>query len=172
MRAAFIGVFGLLTACSSPPNLEVGDPVPEVGLVDVNASSDTFGETVELGDYTGSVSVWYFGHANCPYCLSQFIVLDEIQAELESQGVEAHIIGLNAYGYQASNEDFTENVTLPWLQDTDGQTWARWSAVWRDIFIVDAQGVLRERDNLTTYDLREEENRTLFTDAIIDLASE
>jgi hypothetical protein len=32
-------------------------------LEDVNASSETFGMQLHPGDYTGQVSVWYFGHS-------------------------------------------------------------------------------------------------------------
>ena len=37
--------------------------VADFGLVDVNSTSESFGETVSPRDYIGKVSGYYFGHS-------------------------------------------------------------------------------------------------------------
>jgi hypothetical protein len=39
------------------------DVAPDFQLVDVNATSPTYNETVSPRDFLGQVSAWYFGHA-------------------------------------------------------------------------------------------------------------
>ena len=55
----------LLAGCASEP-LQVGSSVRDLSvsaLMDVNATSPSFGEAVHPDDYEGVVSGWYFGHA-------------------------------------------------------------------------------------------------------------
>lgn len=40
-----------------------GDPVAQFSLMDVNETSDTYGQAVSPADYLGKTSGWYFGHA-------------------------------------------------------------------------------------------------------------
>ena len=42
---------------------EVGGPVPDFSLLDVNATSPTHGTPVSPKDYLMQVSAWYFAHA-------------------------------------------------------------------------------------------------------------
>ena len=47
---------------SSIATLPLADgPAPEFNLLDTNATSPTYGQTVSPRDYTGQVSGWYFG---------------------------------------------------------------------------------------------------------------
>lgn len=76
-----------------------------------------------------------------------------MQAELP----DVAIIGVNEVGYESGNDSFCEDRDLPWLQDTDEiGMWDSWKPVYRDIFILDAEGTLVDIYNLTTNDLSED----------------
>ena len=64
------------------------------------------------------------------------------------------ILGINETGHEASNTDFCEGRDLPWLQDSpDIGMWDDWAVIYRDIFILDAEGTLVDVYNLTENDL-------------------
>jgi len=42
---------------------ELDQIVPDFSLVNVNATSSRFNESISPRDYIGGVSAWYFGHA-------------------------------------------------------------------------------------------------------------
>jgi len=74
-----------------------------------------------------------------------------MQAEL---GDEAAILGVNAVGYEAYDEDFTAGFSIPWLQDTvEEEAWERWGAEWRDVWVLDADNQLQEIYSLNEHDL-------------------
>jgi hypothetical protein len=64
-------IMGPLIGCSVIPNepgsAEIPNPsddaLPDFSLVDVNANSFSYQETVSPRDYLGQISAWYFGHA-------------------------------------------------------------------------------------------------------------
>jgi hypothetical protein len=64
-------VMGSLIGCSLIPNnpgsAEIPKPsddaLPDFSLVDVNANSARYQETVSPRDYLGLISAWYFGHS-------------------------------------------------------------------------------------------------------------
>ena len=73
-----------------------------------------------------------------------------MQAELP----EVAIIGINEAGYESGNDAFTDGRDLPWLQDTTSvDMWNTWGVVYRDVFILDAEGTLLDVYNLSTHDL-------------------
>ena len=81
--------------------------------------------------------------------------MDELQQLITEQGSSAQIIGVNEHGFEANNSGFTEGRSLPWLQDTsDARVWDVWGVTYRDLFIVDSEGVLRNIYNLSSNDLR------------------
>jgi hypothetical protein len=165
---------GLFVGCAPAlPPLEVGDAGPEFMLEDVNETSLTFGTSMGPSDYSGEVSVWYFGHANCGYCSNQFGELDVMhEAIAEELGFEIPIVGLNAAGLQDANPVITDGRDLPWLQDTSGDVWDAWRAEWRDIFVLDADGVIIDHRNLTAFDLTNTELFTTYQNMLIDVASD
>ena len=74
-----------------------------------------------------------------------------------SQGSSAQIIGINQSGFERANETFTAGRDLPWLQDTEQtQLWDVWAVSYRDLYLVDGDGVLRDIYNLSSNDLRGE----------------
>lgn len=74
---------------------------------------------------------------------------------MTEQGSSAQIVGVNEHGFDASNASFTDGRDLPWLQDTaEASVWSVWGVTYRDLFIVDSEGVLRNIYNLSGNDLR------------------
>ncbi len=73
-----------------------------------------------------------------------------MQAELP----DVAIIGINEDGHEDGNDDFCDGRDLPWLQDTTTVgMWDDWGVVYRDVYILDADGALLEVYNLSTHDL-------------------
>ncbi len=73
-----------------------------------------------------------------------------MQAEL----TDVAIIGVNEAGYEGGNETFCDGRDLPWLQDTtDVGMWDDWGVAYRDVYILDAEGMLVEAYNLSVHDL-------------------
>lgn len=75
--------------------------------------------------------------------------------ELESEHPGAvQLLAINQAGHEASTETMAALGDIPLLQDTpDANVWASWTAVYRDVVIVDAEGMRVEAYNLTTHDL-------------------
>lgn len=72
---------------------------------------------------------------------------------------EAVILGVNAAGLEAANASVTADRTLPWLQDTAAvDAWGAWGVTWRDVWVLDPDGVLVGIMNLTDHDLAAPEN--------------
>ena len=87
-------------------------------------------------------------------CRHRFGVLDDLYIELLAEGItDVKIMGIN--GYQYINDDYTgmiEDRILPWTQDIpEVDVWESWDAILRDLFIIDRDGTLITRINLTSF---------------------
>jgi thiol-disulfide isomerase/thioredoxin len=157
---------GALLACSNPRDADIpfgGEPLPDFVLSDLNPNSETFEEDLSPRAAEGAVSLWYFTHATCPYCQSQFDILYTLQAELDEQyGAGAvQIFGVNAAGYESGIPDITEGNSLPLLQDVDSvDAWDAWYSEWRDLVVVDEDNAWVGLFNLTSHDLADAGNLT------------
>ena len=130
-------------ACQNPRDAALpfdGEPLPAFALTDMNENSLSYGMELGPRDAEGSVSVWYFTHANCPYCQGQFDILHLLQSDLDSAHGDdsVQIFGVNAVGYEDSVSDLTKGNSLPLLQDTETvDAWGAWFADWRDLVVID-----------------------------------
>jgi thiol-disulfide isomerase/thioredoxin len=155
-----------ILGCPSPRDADVpfdGEPLPEFMLSDANPNSDSYEEEFGPRDAQGSVSLWYFTHATCPYCQSQFDILHTLQAELDEEYGEGtvQIYGVNASGYESGIPEITEGNSLPLLQDIDSvDAWGAWYAEWRDLVVVDEDNAWIGLFNLTSHDLADLDNLT------------
>jgi len=83
------------------------------------------------------------------------------------------LIGVNAEGYESSNEDVCDGRDLPWLQDTtDEDVWDTWDVTYRDVIILDGNNELYDVFNLTTYGLSDSDNYEALMDLLITAQSE
>ena len=170
--------FVVAAACTAdaPVPLEVGDEIPSFALTDVNPNSESFERSVGITPSGPTrVTVWYFAHADCAYCSAQFGALDELYAELDEDGVLTTIAGINETGLEEHNNLITEGRTIPWLQDERNEVWNGFGAQWRDIFVVDVDGFIVDKQNLTELDLTVKNTRDVFGDsirAVVELAAD
>lgn len=165
-RLALTALFFTALACQNPRDAEEpfnGEPLPDFALTDMNENSLSYGMELGPRNAEGSISIWYFTHANCPYCQSQFDILHLLKADLDDEYGEdsVQILGVNAVGYEDSISDITEGNTLPLLQDTEPvDAWGAWYADWRDLVIIDESNAWVGLFNLTTHDLADASNLT------------
>ena len=102
---------------------------------------------------------------------------DELDGEFPNLGIE--IIGVNELGQESANDLMTNGRDLPWLQDVDtnnngeSDVWdEQWNAEWRDVILVDSDGVRRGDYNLTPNDLGNSANYELLKSTAVSLAME
>ena len=96
-----------------------------------------------------------------------------MQYDFDEQGLPVQIVGINETGYESGNESVVDGRTLPWLQDTEEvNAWDLWEVAYRDVFVVDEQGLLRFRLNLTIEDLSNPENYQKLTNIIVGLTED
>ena len=88
----------------------------------------------------------------CPYCQAQVGKLQQIALELEEQGKSVYIVVVNSSvanspeGHDPIGEQFqfTDRVTFPLLQDTDGiDAWSLHGGFKDDLFIYRSDGTLQ-----------------------------
>ena len=80
--------------------------------------------------------------------------MDQIQQELTDEGLEVSIIGVNDVGFESGNDTITDGRNIPWLQNTaEVDAWNLWEVQYRDVVIVDRDGVQADVFNVTENDL-------------------
>ena len=87
-------------------------------------------------------------------CRHRFGVLNDLYLELQSEGItDVNIMGIN--GFQYVNDDYSgmiEDRVLPWTQDNLlVDAWGLWDVALRDLFILDRNGILITKINLTSF---------------------
>ena len=134
---------------------------------DVGDSALWAGEAIELfsqNKYAESIKV-------VDACFNVFATEAVImQKELDAEGYDISILGINHMDKATGNESVTTDRDLPWLQDVaEVDMWSNWSVGYRDVFLVDATGMRVQVFNLSGFSLGEEANYTSLKDALISL---
>ncbi|MHC4135505.1 MAG: hypothetical protein ACYTDU_00955 [Planctomycetota bacterium] len=107
--------------------------------------------------------------------MSQFGLLDEMQAELLAENVDTRIrmSGVNMIGADAGNPDIVAGRSLPWLQDTlDQDVWSRWGVAHFDVIVVDDRNQQIAAYNLSDHDLADPANYAELKALLRDVARE
>ena len=79
-----------------------------------------------------------------------------MQQELNDNGFDMQILGINKIGLEEYNPTMTEGRDIPWLQDTlEVELWSAWNVKYRDVFIFDETLTLRDVINLSQNDLND-----------------
>ena len=101
------------------------------------------------------------------------------QLAAENPGLPIQIVGLNEIGHESANDLMTSGRDLPWLQDVDlnnnnvSDVWYdQWDIVYRDVVIVDSDGVWRGAYNLTINDLGNAANFELLKSTVVQVAED
>ncbi len=78
-------------------------------------------------------------------------------------------MGVNGAGHESDNGLMTAGRALPLLQDTPAvDAWSAWAVAYRDVVIVDGQGVKRGVFNVTLHDLSVAANRAALKQQLLD----
>ena len=101
--------------------------------------------------------------------------MDTLQNELEAEypDLPISIIGVNRSGgsYASGNPLAAQGRDIPWLQDTVEQdVWSAWEVGFRDVIIVDADGVYYGTYNLTSNNLSNADNFDSLRDLLLTAA--
>ena len=78
------------------------------------------------------------------------------------------ILGLNEAGHEAYTDMMCDGRDLPWLQDVaEVGVWSLWGVTYRDVLVLDGDGVLVDVYNLTEHDLTQgtDDLRAILEDA-------
>ena len=77
---------------------------------------------------------------------------------------DAAILGVNGVGHESANDGITDGRDLPWLQDTeDADVWALWGIVYRDVVVLDGEGLVIGVVNLTAHNLADDATQDALT---------
>jgi hypothetical protein len=161
------------TAPAANAPMAVGQSVSNFILPDVNPGSPSHTQPVMPAQHSGRVTAWYFSKATCGYCREQFVHLEALRDELAQSNPALNLaaLGVNAVGEEGGNPVICLGRTLPWLQDAaDVNAWTRWAAVWRDVFVLDANLKVVGIYNLTNNDLGVPANYAALKDLILSAA--
>jgi hypothetical protein len=89
-------------------------------------------------------------------CRHRFDVLSSLEAELHSQQFAVQIVGIGGMQFQSTTADIdtaAAGANLPLVEETAQQpVWQAWGAQWRDLYILDRNGNLFAKLNLTNFD--------------------
>lgn len=153
-----------------------GEVLPDFRLTNVNPNSVRYRQQISPRDYLLQVTGYYFSGAGCSYCRAQFTYLETLQTELRAAQPELNIelMGVNRTNDAVYNFLAVSGRKLPWLQDDaanpEARVWERWKPVYRDVFIVDAQNILRGTYNLSQHDLADPIQRGALKDMLLAVA--
>lgn len=99
--------------------------------------------------------------------------MDQMQRELTDEGLDVSFIGVNDVGFESGNASICEGRDIPWLQNTpEVGAWSLWEVTYRDVVILDRQGIRREVFNVTDNDLSNPDTYEQLKSILRDLASE
>jgi hypothetical protein len=105
-----------------------------------------------------------------------------MQGELEAEGVNAQILGVNGLdatlgdssGYEIGNPTVTSGRTTPWLQPTDAMSdpWITWAVEYRDVVLLDEQNFPVAVYNLTQNSLDTQANYDALKALLVQFATD
>ena len=88
-------------------------------------------------------------------CRSRFDVLNEMSTDINKEEAnDVVIIGISNQNHSKSQiPKMVDGRTLPWIHDNlDQDVWNKWDVRLRDLYILNEEGALYGRINLTEFD--------------------
>ncbi len=99
--------------------------------------------------------------------------MDQMQQELTDEGLQVQILGVNDVGFESGNDGITDGRNIPWLQNTaEVDAWNLWEVTYRDVIIVDEDGVQRDVFNVTDNDLSQPDTYERLKSILRDLGTD
>lgn len=86
---------------------------------DVQPESARFGQTYGLEAFAGKTLVVVLLEGYCPFCQSNSVVAEELQADFAAEGLDVETVILG----DPNAEQFAGKVTLPIFRDADKSAW-------------------------------------------------
>ncbi|MBI4700568.1 MAG: hypothetical protein HY744_05295 [Deltaproteobacteria bacterium] len=86
--------------------------------------------------------------------------------------VPISLLGVNAIGAEAGNEQLTSSVSIPWLQDVPEQdARAKWGAINGDVFVLGGDNAVASVYSLEQHPLTEPANYDALKKILLDTAA-
>jgi len=138
---AVILVLGLvITACSEPAEVQVGQPAPNFQLQNLD------GQSISLSDFKGKPVLINFWATRCGPCIYEMPYLQEIYDEWSGKGLI--LLAINVGEGSSTVKGFMQNynLSLPVLLDTDGAAFRRYNVtILPTTFFIDENGIIQEK---------------------------
>ena len=111
-------------------------------IEDINQTSDYYGNYISPSDFSGQVTLHYFGHQNWGTCSARVGNLNNLYNDLIEDGItNVKIIAIGKTQYSNFNNNWTGNNDIPILLDSPPyNAWNDWGAGQRDLFFLDSNG--------------------------------
>ena len=94
-----------------------------------------------------------------------------MQSELDALGFDIKLLSINKIAAESGTGAFSADMNLPMVQDTEPLgVWSDWGAIWRDVYLVDADNRHISTYNLTEHNLSESENYEALKAMFIEMA--
>ena len=123
----------------------------DYSLVDLNPSSNSYSDSVGASYFNGSITLHYFGGFTWGTCTARFEQLNELHNNLTSEGLPVQLVGIGKDSHISGLSNWTSGNNAPVCADESPfPTWSNWSASQRDLFVLDAEGTLLLRQNITS----------------------
>lgn len=100
--------------------------------------------------------------------------MDDLQQDLNKNlpSSKVNILAINEVGEDSANDVAAALSDLPLLQDTRSEdVWGNWDVTWRDVQVVDTDGVVTDILNLTSNDIDETQNYDNLKSMIVNAAT-
>ncbi len=121
----------------------------DYSLIDINPSSESYGDTVGTSFFENKVTIHYFGAFTWGTCTARFGQLNDIYNNLKAQNLPVELVGIGK-DYQNPANWLNGNNAPICADENPYPIWNNWNAAQRDLFLLDQQGNLVFKQNITS----------------------
>lgn len=124
---------------------------PNFSLIDLNPSSETYGESIGPQFFNDKVSLFYFPYSETwGTCQNRFGSLNSLYYDYGGINSDLRIVGVGKNN-DAAIDEIIENRILPYVKDDETQNvWNSWCPDDRDLIFLDRDGSYFTKINLDT----------------------
>ncbi len=114
---------------------------------DLNSTSSTYSNQIGAHTWDGEIRLFFFSaNEQCELCINRFDQLNDLYLDYLSSDVDVYVIGVGQNN-EIPVDQITDGNNLPWVKDDEA--WSEWGASNRDLYIMDKNGEIEEKINLT-----------------------
>ena len=155
MKSIFIILFLIFSACDENPVDSSGNlpsnPI-SFSLQDLNTSSGTYNDFIGPDTWDGEIRLFYFSDDETwDICVSRFDSLNSLYIYYHQQtSTDIYVIGIGRDDSTPVSE-ITASNNRPWVKEnSEYNVWSTWNASNRDLYIMDRDGEIIDKINLTS----------------------